>query len=139
MEGRGPTGGKPRRTDLVVVGRNPVATDSVAARIMGIKPESVPNLKRASNRGLGRLDGIDVLGENVKQVARFDSIPTYVSAIFALEDWLQRLGYGLRSLGKLGHMIGAFFYEPAVYLEVIRTSPFPEIMRKAKLFQQTQE
>jgi uncharacterized protein (DUF362 family) len=114
MEGRGPTGGRPRRMDLIIVGRNAVATDSVAARIMGISPKSVPSMKRANETGLGPITGFELLGEDLRQMPeKFESIPSYVVATFALEDWLKRLGHTIHSLGILSHIVGGFLYAPS--------------------------
>jgi uncharacterized protein (DUF362 family) len=61
MEGNGPTNGIPRRTKLVLASNDPVSMDHFCARLMGFRPESVPHLKLAIGRGLGKTQ-YNVLG-----------------------------------------------------------------------------
>jgi uncharacterized protein (DUF362 family) len=72
MEGDGPTGGGLVRMDLIVAGTNPVATDMVAANIMGFAPAEVPTFAWANKAGLAptTLDGIEIRGEKLHQVRR---------------------------------------------------------------------
>jgi hypothetical protein len=37
---------------------------------MGINPYDIPHLRRASEKGLGSLDDVDVLGEKIVDVAK---------------------------------------------------------------------
>ncbi|MBD3353809.1 MAG: DUF362 domain-containing protein [Candidatus Lokiarchaeota archaeon] len=52
---------------VLIGGKNVVATDIVGARVFGIKPEEVPHIKIAIERGLSHgvtsLDDIDVIGD----------------------------------------------------------------------------
>jgi uncharacterized protein (DUF362 family) len=50
MEGDGPIMGQPRRAGLIVMGRNPVAVDATAARLMGFEPRGIDYLAVASGR-----------------------------------------------------------------------------------------
>lgn len=50
LEGDGPTDGTPRNFGIIVLGTNPVSTDSVAARIMGFNPKKIPHLKYAKDK-----------------------------------------------------------------------------------------
>jgi len=61
------------RLDLVIAGRNPVATDAVALAMAGFAPEEQEVYNFARERGLGtnRLAEIEVLGERIEEV-RFD-------------------------------------------------------------------
>jgi prephenate dehydratase len=56
MEGLGPSAGEPKPLDVVLVGADPFATDSVACRIMGIAAEEVPHLRIGAERGYGVID-----------------------------------------------------------------------------------
>lgn len=49
---------------LIIAGKDPVATDSVCTRIMGMKPEEVDHIALAHKAGLGNMDqnDIDVVG-----------------------------------------------------------------------------
>lgn len=55
MEGKGPENGKPVKMDLVIAGKDPVATDVTAASVMGFDPNKIFHIKRASERGLGNI------------------------------------------------------------------------------------
>lgn len=53
LEGLTVCGSKPLKLGLIMASQNPVATDAVAATIMGINPKSLAYLKLAENEGLG--------------------------------------------------------------------------------------
>ncbi len=55
MEGLGPSAGETKPLDLVIVGNDAIAADSVACHIMGIDPKTVPHLRIAEERGYGSL------------------------------------------------------------------------------------
>jgi uncharacterized protein (DUF362 family) len=56
MEGMGPAFGQPKRCDLLIAGRNPVAVDACAARVMGFSPRSIEHIKLCYRAGLGPID-----------------------------------------------------------------------------------
>jgi uncharacterized protein (DUF362 family) len=71
MEGRGPSDGTPVKMDLIITGKDVVATDATAARVMGFDPMEISHIRRAYEKGLGNIDNIEVLGsrlDDVKQV-----------------------------------------------------------------------
>lgn len=70
MEGKGPIDGAPVKMDLIIAGKNVVATDATGCRVMGINPYDIPHLRRASEKGLGSIDDVDVLGEKIRNVAK---------------------------------------------------------------------
>jgi len=70
MEGRGPADGTPIKMDVIIAGTDVVATDSTACRIMGIDPHEIKHLCRAREKGLGNIDGVQVVGEKLENVAR---------------------------------------------------------------------
>ncbi|MBO3802812.1 MAG: DUF362 domain-containing protein [Candidatus Brockarchaeota archaeon] len=70
MEGPGPVNGRPVKMDLVIAGKDPVATDSLAARVMGFSPDSIYHIRRAAEKGIGSMGEVEVLGESVESVAR---------------------------------------------------------------------
>ena len=69
MEGNGPIQGTPKPCGVLVLGDDPVAVDATCTRIMGLRPEKVEHLMKAS-RLLGHLDEekIDQIGEKIQQV-----------------------------------------------------------------------
>ncbi len=72
MEGDGPIGGSLVKMDLIIAGTNPLATDMIAANIMGFTPGEIPTFSWAIKAGLKptRLDEIEVRGEQLKNVRR---------------------------------------------------------------------
>lgn len=70
MEGGGPVSGSPVRMNMIVVGLNAVSTDSVASRIMGFDPRSIYHIRRAAEKGLGTIDQVETVGEEVEAVVR---------------------------------------------------------------------
>ena len=70
MEGKGPVDGTPVKMDVIIAGKNVVATDAVGCRVMGIDPHSIKHLCRAQEKALGNVDNIEVVGEKIENVAR---------------------------------------------------------------------
>lgn len=70
LEGRGPVHGKPVKMDLVIAGSDPVATDTVAAEVMGFDPSEVYHIRRAHELGYGTMTDIEIIGETVEAVRR---------------------------------------------------------------------
>ena len=72
MEGQGPSSGTLVKMDLIIAGTNPVATDMVAAAVMGIGAEEVPTFAWANKAGMGptSLEDIEVRGERLEGVKR---------------------------------------------------------------------
>jgi uncharacterized protein (DUF362 family) len=70
MEGRGPTGGTPVKMDLIIAGKDVVATDATASRIMGFEPTEIAHIRRAYEKGLGNMNDIEVVGAKLDDVRR---------------------------------------------------------------------
>jgi uncharacterized protein (DUF362 family) len=70
MEGKGPTNGDPVKMNLIIAGKDPVATDATAARVMGIDPHEISHIRTANQKGFGNIDEIDVVGSNLSDVAK---------------------------------------------------------------------
>ena len=72
MEGQGPLWGPNIKMDLVIVGTDVVAVDTVCAAIMGADPNRVPYLALAKKKGLGECDlaKIEIRGEAIKDVRK---------------------------------------------------------------------
>jgi len=70
MEGKGPTDGSPVNMNLIVAGKDAVASDSTCARVMGIDPHEVSHIRTAAQKGLGNIDDIEVLGSKIEDVRR---------------------------------------------------------------------
>lgn len=61
MEGNGPTSGTPVDMKLILISADPVALDSVFARLVYLNPADVPSCKKLSDVGIGEMENIDVL------------------------------------------------------------------------------
>jgi len=81
MEGNGPSMGKTFKMDVIVAGTNPVATDMVAASLMGFQTAEVPTFLWANKAGLrpGALDEIEIRGERIDGVRRSFAKPQLVA------------------------------------------------------------
>jgi uncharacterized protein (DUF362 family) len=62
--------GAPRRSNIVVAGRDPVATDLVVARLMGFNPDDFEFAELARQRGMGpgSIDGVEIRGGPVERL-----------------------------------------------------------------------
>jgi uncharacterized protein (DUF362 family) len=72
MEGNGPSMGPLLKMDIIVAGTNPLATDMVAASLMGFEPSEVPTFAWANKAGMepGSLDEIEIRGEPLDRARR---------------------------------------------------------------------
>jgi uncharacterized protein (DUF362 family) len=72
MEGNGPSDGELVKMDLIIAGTNPLATDIVAANIMGFETLEIPTFNWATKVGMkpSSLDDIEVRGESIKNVKK---------------------------------------------------------------------
>lgn len=72
LEGPGPTNGTPVKMDLIIAGKDPVATDATGCRVMGINPEEIYHIRRAYEKSLGEIDEVKVelVGNRLEEVMR---------------------------------------------------------------------
>ena len=72
MEGNGPEGGPLVKMDVIIAGTNPLATDMVAASVMGFSQSEIPAFMWANMAGMHpqRLNQIEVRGESIESVRR---------------------------------------------------------------------
>jgi len=79
MEGNGPIQGSPRASGVLILGDDPVAVDSTAARVMGLVPERIGYLAKAGTL-LGNLqqEKIRQIGESIASVKTpFAVLPSF--------------------------------------------------------------
>ena len=81
MEGNGPSLGKTFKMDVIVAGTNPVATDMVAASVMGFAPAEVPTFLWANKAGMrpAALEEIEIRGEPIQRARRAFAKPQLVA------------------------------------------------------------
>jgi len=95
-EGLGPVYGTPVPLNVLIAGKDPVAVDAVAARVMGVEPAAVDYIRLAAALGLGTLaeSEITVVGEPVAAVCR-----RFVSSLDAVRSIQVPGGLDLRHDG----------------------------------------
>lgn len=96
MEGRGPVSGLPRRLDLLLAGRDAVALDAAAMRLVGLEPERARHVVMAASAGLGKVaaDEIELDGEWERFACRF--IPAAMDPALAAMDYMSRYRWFVR-------------------------------------------
>lgn len=72
MEGNGPSAGQLVKMDLIIAGTNPLATDMVAAQVMGFSAEEIPTFVWAQKLGMGpaAVSDVEIRGESIESVRR---------------------------------------------------------------------
>jgi uncharacterized protein (DUF362 family) len=70
MEGKGPTDGSPVKMDLIIAGKDPVATDATGARVMAFDPHEISHIRKAHQKRLGNIDAIEIVGSQLDYVKR---------------------------------------------------------------------
>ena len=70
MEGRGPVYGKPVMMNAIIAGHNVVSTDSITSKIMGFDPQKIEHIRVAHEKGLGKIDSIEVIGDSIESVKK---------------------------------------------------------------------
>jgi uncharacterized protein (DUF362 family) len=80
MEGDGPSTGDLVKTDIIIAGTNPLATDMIAAHIMGFDKAEVPSFTLAIKSGMrpATVDDIEIRGERLADVQQNFKKPNLV-------------------------------------------------------------
>jgi len=142
MEGKGPSFGDPKEMNLLIIGNDPVATDAIAATVMGIDPHSVPHLKSAAKRGLGEIElgSIHLAGEKIEEArSNFNFVPARVLRLFRLSFQVRRLARFFAAIG--GHIsfvgrqlerLGRALYIRS-FTEIVKKRVFTPFAKKLKL------
>jgi len=83
MIGTGPAKGTPRHTGLVICGTDPIATDTVGARLIGYKPQAVNYLFECINKGLGEgdINKINIKGITLQDAEKYFSEAAYGNTV----------------------------------------------------------
>lgn len=68
MEGNGPRGGTPKRMNILLMSKDPVALDATVCRIVKLNPEYVPTIKHGKALGLGTYveEEIELVGDDIE-------------------------------------------------------------------------
>ncbi len=110
MEGFGPVHGDPIPLELILIGDDPVALDSLMCDLMGFDPKKVKHLVYGYNKGLGEMDlnriklfFIDKEIELSDLRRRFLYIPAQQRFFIISGLFIQRIGNFISNLGHLLH------------------------------------
>jgi len=119
--GPGPRTMIPVVKDYILASSDSVAIDAVAAKMMGFNPMDIPYIKMAHEDGLGigRIDEIDIVGENISNVNFNFTVGDNLASKFGDLLWFGRL----KSIHKwFTHtplvyffVFGSFFYHDFVW------------------------
>jgi len=92
MEGNGPAGGPLLPMETIIAGTNPLATDMIAAHLMGFKESEIPTFAWANKAGLqpASVDEIEVRGEPLAGVKRDFKKPVITPWAVARQFWATR-------------------------------------------------
>ena len=95
MEGKGPSGGRPRQIGALIAGRDFAAVDTLACALIGIDPQSVPVLEAAQRHRIGAtsLPELDVVGDDWRALR----VPDF-EKVSHLEDVLRLVPLPRRAL-----------------------------------------
>lgn len=70
MEGNGPRGGKPKKTDMLLFSADPVALDATVCRLIDLDPAFVPTILFGHEAGLGTYveKDIEIVGDSIEDL-----------------------------------------------------------------------
>lgn len=109
--GPGPRTMTPVEKGLMLASADSVAIDAVAAKIMGFDPMNIPYIRLAHEDGLGtgRIDEIDVIGEDISELNFHFSVG---------DNFASRVG-GIFWFSPLNRIQRLLFHTPLVYLFIL--------------------
>ena len=92
MEGNGPADGPLVPMETIVAGTNPLATDMIAAHLMGFKESDIPTFAWANKAGLqpSSVEEIEVRGESLASTRREFKKPVVTPWAIARQFWATR-------------------------------------------------
>jgi uncharacterized protein (DUF362 family) len=85
---QGPAFGIPIRSNVIVLGGDPVAVDSVCARIMGFNPYFIGHIRKAAKSGVGSMK-FSCVGEEIENVKKDFMWSKVESLMFKLANYLK--------------------------------------------------
>lgn len=132
MEGFGPTSGTPKSVNIILIGTNPIATDMVAAKIIGFKPKQVPHLKlimKANKYDESKFTLVGEELENVQSKFQFIAYRHYLIARIGLR--MQKWSLYTSNLGSLLQKLRSALATVG-FSEVNKKVAFKDILRMVK-------
>ncbi len=123
--GPGPRTMYPEIKNVILASSDQVAIDAVAAKMMGFDPMSLKYIRLAHEKGLGvgRIDEIDIVGEDIKGVNWNFSVGNNAASAVGKTLWFGPM----KSIQKL------FFHTPLVWLFVYASEFYHDYYRWPKI------
>ncbi len=118
--GPGPRTMIPEEKDYILASSDSVAIDSVAAKMMGFNPMTIPYIRLAREEGLGEgnVENLEIIGEDISQVNFGFSVGNNLASWFGNLFWF----------GPLERSQKLFFHTPLVYLFVFGSSIYHDLV-----------
>lgn len=101
---KGPTAGEPVEMNTILAGLDPFAVDVAIAQLLGFEPDKLTILCNAYDRGLGKLEEVEVLGDGADALFK-----PRRSTLARLYGWLERHVWASR-LNPITHRIVRKFW-----------------------------
>ncbi|MCK5811940.1 MAG: DUF362 domain-containing protein [Clostridiales bacterium] len=102
LEGDGPINGSIKDIDSILIGDDPVAIDTITAKIMGINPKRVAHIKYCHNKNIGtmNLNDINIIGK-LPVCTKFMQIKTIKKLSIRFGAFIQKTGQLIAKVGKV--------------------------------------
>ena len=136
-DARGRGGPRPHVKNVLLAGADPVAVDTVAAKLMGIDPLEVPCIRAADARGLGvgRMADITLVGDDISGVNfRFAAAPAFPPLAAMFGDRAASLSALLAEVGAAtapAVAVARRLYEDFVWFPLVGKQRVSEMMDTA--------
>ncbi|MEI8349923.1 MAG: DUF362 domain-containing protein [Candidatus Omnitrophota bacterium] len=114
LEGQGPLYGTPRRNNIIVAGNECLATDAVAAFLMGFEPAHIAHMALAARYGLGKINfnEIELKGKNPNELRQnFIKADFNYNPVSNVVDIIKGRDIPSGYLNAISHSLERIFYE----------------------------
>jgi uncharacterized protein (DUF362 family) len=89
---KGPLVGMPVKSGVIITGKDPVAVDSVCARVMGFNPGSIAHIRKAAESGLGKTE-YEIVGETLPESSQFEVNVHYATLLRLVSNMRKRASW----------------------------------------------
>jgi uncharacterized protein (DUF362 family) len=83
------SGSHPKKLGVILTSNDPIATDSIAAKIMGFNPRRIPHISLAVEEHIGETKNVELIEENVMLTEIKKNFPNYNHLIHTTSQKLQ--------------------------------------------------
>jgi len=89
---KGPLVGTPVKSGIIISGKDPVAVDSVCARVMGFTPGSIAHIRKAAESGLGKME-YEIVGDPMPESSVFEVNVRYATLLRLVSNMRKRASW----------------------------------------------